>query len=140
MADVLSALDWIAALLFAGALGMIALTDKEIRVARTLVLVAVGLFVVRWGAWALMSDSPWYIKALVGACVGAFLFGAIPPALRWILEKSTPAGHIPIPGTILPGGTGGAATPLQNSILWPSLTDQQIENLGVLLFSYSRAC
>jgi hypothetical protein len=88
MADLLSAVDWISALLFAGAIGMTALTHREIRYARLVVLIATILLGLRWGAWALMSDQSWVIKSLVGACVGAFIFGAIPPALTWIRSKS----------------------------------------------------
>lgn len=87
MGDVLSALDLIAALLFGTAVGMITLTSKEIRAAKTIVWIAATLFIVRWGCWALVSDQPWLIKAIVGAIIGAFAFGALPPALKWITDK-----------------------------------------------------
>jgi hypothetical protein len=102
MADLLSAMDWVAALLFAGAIGLIALTHREIKIARTLVLLAAGLFLLRWGAWDVISDQPWYIKAAVGAIVGAFIFGALPPSLAWIDEKTKQRG---------PGDLSSAASP-----------------------------
>jgi hypothetical protein len=95
MADLSSIFDWIAGLLFAGAIGMTALTHKEIKYARLVVWVATIMFIVRWGAWALMSKQSWVIKATVGACVGAFVFGAIPPALNWIRSKSIDQPTVP---------------------------------------------
>jgi hypothetical protein len=88
MADVLSVLDWIAALLFAGAIGLIALTPEEIKVASILVWIAAILFAVRWVMWALITECSWQIRIIVGAVVGAFLFGVLPPSLKWISDKS----------------------------------------------------
>jgi hypothetical protein len=51
MADVLSVLDWIAALLFAGAIGLIALTPDEIKIARVLV----------WGGGPHFLDTVGYV-------------------------------------------------------------------------------
>jgi hypothetical protein len=90
MADLLSVLDWIAALLFAGAIGMIALTPDEIRVANILVWIAAISFGARWIMWAVITEYSWQIRAIVGAIVGAFLLGALPPALNWIFNKSAP--------------------------------------------------
>lgn len=54
MADFLSALDWISALLFAVAIGLIALTPKELKIARALILIAAPLFAARWIIWAIL--------------------------------------------------------------------------------------
>jgi len=129
MADLLSALDWITALLFAGAIGMTALSQKEIRYARLVVWIATTLFLARWGAWAFMSDQSWIVKAIVGACVGAFVFGAIPPALNWIKSKSaTPSS--PLPATDKPQSTAppqGALRYVTSSlILEPSHSTHQV--------------
>jgi len=88
MADVLSVLDWIAALLFAGAIGLIALTPDEIKIARVLVWGAALIFSTRWVMWAIVTEQSWQIRAVVGAVCGAFLFSVVPPSLGWLAKKA----------------------------------------------------
>jgi hypothetical protein len=88
MADIFSAADWVAALLFAGALAMTALSDKELRAAKLFVWIAVVLCMARWGVWAVITDSAWPIRAVVGALMGGFVFAAVPSAFQWISDHS----------------------------------------------------
>ena len=37
--------------------------------------------------WGFTTDQSWYVRAAVGAALGAFLLAAIPAALRWINAK-----------------------------------------------------
>jgi hypothetical protein len=67
---------------------MTALSPREISLARVLVWIAAAIFAIRWGVWAITTDQPWYVRMMVGGLAGAFLLGAIPPALRWISERS----------------------------------------------------
>lgn len=87
MVDFFSVLDWIAALLFGGALGMTALGTKELNAARLMIWAALVISILRWTMWAFASDQPWYVRALVGGALGAFLLAAIPAALHWIAAK-----------------------------------------------------
>ncbi|MEX0851814.1 MAG: hypothetical protein WD036_00815 [Bauldia sp.] len=79
--------DLIYGLLFAGAIGMTALTSRELLAARLMVIVAAFLMAARWGIWAVMTDQPWNVRALIGALVGGFLFVVVPMALHWIDQK-----------------------------------------------------
>jgi hypothetical protein len=93
MPEIFSLCDWIAALLFAGALAMTALTHKEHRAAIIMIWAATALFLVRWGVWAMMTDRPWYIRMTIGALTGGFLFAAIPAAIAWIKAQPTEAAE-----------------------------------------------
>jgi hypothetical protein len=84
-------LDWIAGLLFAGALAMTALSAKEIKQARAIVGFAAAIFIFRWIMWGFTTDQPLGIRVLVGACAGAFLLGILPPSLRWIKNRGKEA-------------------------------------------------
>jgi hypothetical protein len=93
MTEILPAIDIIYGLLFTFAVGMAALTHREIKAARGVAIAATLLLAVRWGVWAFVTDQPWYLRALGGALVGGFIFGAIPAGLQWISDKSEPGGQ-----------------------------------------------
>ena len=86
MADFFTLLDWIAALLFGGALAMVALSEQEIKIARWIVWAAAALFMTRWIMWGFTTDQPLWIRLLIGAFVGAFVAGVLPPSLKWITQ------------------------------------------------------
>ena len=87
MADFLYACDWIAALLFAGALAMTALTHKELGAAKLMIWCALALSIIRWTMWAFTTEQPWYYRVLIGAVIGGFLLAAIPASLKWIATR-----------------------------------------------------
>jgi hypothetical protein len=83
MADFLGALDWIGALLLCAALAMVALTYREMRAARVLLLFGSAVVILRWSSWSFVTDSPWQIRALVGAAFGAVLLARLIHTHSW---------------------------------------------------------
>lgn len=88
MGDIFQLADWVAGLLFAGALAMTALTQKELKAAKVMIWAALLATIIRWGLWAAMTDQPWQIRMIVGALLGAFLLAALPAAFHWINGQS----------------------------------------------------
>ncbi len=66
-------------------------TQRDLRVAKPLVLIGVAIMGIRWGAWALTTDAGWPVRAVVGAIIGAALFALVPSALHWLNERLSPA-------------------------------------------------
>jgi len=87
MSEIFTLLDWVGALLIAGALAMTALTHKEIPAVRNLLLIGAGLTVLRWLMWAFSTDTSWPLRSLAGALIGALLLGALPALWQWAREK-----------------------------------------------------
>ncbi len=87
MADVFTLLDWVGALLLAGALAMVALTHKEMWVARLLLLSGSFLTIIRWAMWSFVTDARWPLRATVGAVLGALLLAAAPALWQWTRER-----------------------------------------------------
>jgi hypothetical protein len=92
MADIYVLADILYVLLFGVAGVMAVLEPKEVRAAKVIVFFATAMFALRWITWAMMSDDNWVIKAVVGALVGAFLFGGAPLAWKWLSgRQETPS-------------------------------------------------
>jgi hypothetical protein len=93
MESLLYALDTVMVLLATGALGMAA-TPFEVRAkaARLMFLLAAGFLAIRWIMWTFETDSPWWIRAVIGAVVGGFLLAALPAAWIWTKNWVQPNG------------------------------------------------
>ena len=89
MGDFFTLADWVAALLFAGALAMMALSEKDLKIAAVLIWIALVVTIVRWGLWAFLTDANWIVRGIVGATLGGFLFAGVPAALQWITNKTS---------------------------------------------------
>jgi hypothetical protein len=88
---------------------MTALTQRELAAARPMIWAGLATTVVRWSIWAMTTERPWYVRALAGALIGAFLLAAVPAAFNWIEaqskaksmeEKSRPNDKAPSSSTI----------------------------------------
>jgi hypothetical protein len=88
MGDVYTALDWVGALLIAGALAMIAFAHKELKAARLMLLAGAGLTIMRWIIWSFTTDAPWPWRAFLGAIFGALILAAVPALWHWSIERS----------------------------------------------------
>jgi hypothetical protein len=99
-------LDFIAGIVAAGGLAMLALTHREHTIARLLFILAAAIFAGRWIMWAFTTDVPWWGRGIVGAIVGAFILGALPAVLHWSRTREK---------AISPPTTVSANTPSINS-------------------------
>jgi hypothetical protein len=88
MEAVFTVAEGLGGVLLAVALAMIAFGYKELRAARALIIAAAIIFVCRWAMWSMTTNQPWWVRALVGAMIGAFLFSGTPAFLKWINERS----------------------------------------------------
>jgi hypothetical protein len=89
MADIFVLFDWVGALLLAGALAMVALTHKEMRVARLLLICGSVLTVVRWAMWSFVTDTGWPLRAIVGGVLGAMLLSTVPAFWHWTRDRES---------------------------------------------------
>ena len=87
MDSLYTAVDYICAILVAGVLGMIAFSHKEHQAARLMLLAAGGLTIVRWTMWSLNTGSPWWIRGIIGALLGAMLLILMPALWQWSKAK-----------------------------------------------------
>jgi|ERR1700722_4647120 hypothetical protein len=88
METFLLAVDSVYGLIFVGAAVLAALqSQRDLRLARGLVIVGVTLMATRWGVWALTTEANWLTRAAVGALIGATLFVLAPAALHWLSER-----------------------------------------------------
>src|ERR1700761_3537784 len=84
--------DTLIGLLMVSALGLAAFSDAELETARSLLIAAAGLVCFRWIMWSFITQHDWWIRALIGASVGGFLLGALPPLFDWTLRTAGLAG------------------------------------------------
>lgn len=64
--------------------------------------------------WDLAAEQPWWIRSFVGAVVGAFLFGVLPPLWQWANKpEKAQVSDLKYMGY---GGKGGNATVVGNGI------------------------
>jgi hypothetical protein len=89
METFLLAVDSVYGLIFVAAAVLAALqTQRDIRLARVLVIVGAILMAIRWGAWAaLATESGWMTRGAVGALIGAALLILAPGAIHWLSER-----------------------------------------------------
>ncbi len=66
---------------------MVALTHREMAAARRLLIVGSLVVIVRWTSWAVITDSEWLVRALIGAAFGALLFAGVPALWEWSKER-----------------------------------------------------
>jgi hypothetical protein len=64
MGDVYLSFDFVAALLAAGALAMVAFAHRELRAARMMFAIAAIVTSVRWVMWAFETEVPWWVAQL----------------------------------------------------------------------------
>jgi hypothetical protein len=88
MEYVLYAADGVYTIIFMAAGVLAALhSQRDLRAARTLIIVGAIIVAARWTTWAISTESPWPVRGAVGALIGATLFVLIPSALRWLSER-----------------------------------------------------
>lgn len=95
MESVFSALDWLSATLVGTAWAFIVLAHREMRAARITLVLAACVVVVRWGAWAMITNEPWFIRATIGALFGSLLFAGLPAAWRWSQDRTLVTTTLP---------------------------------------------
>lgn len=88
MESVFTALDTVFGLLFAGALSMIAFTHRELKAARLILVLAAVLLAARWSMWAILTQTPWWGRAIAGAVVGGVILGGLPALWHWSRERA----------------------------------------------------
>ena len=89
MDSLYTAVDYICAILVTGVLGMITFSHKEHQAARLMLLVAGGLTIVRWTVWSINTESPWWIRGIIGGLLGATLLILMPALWNWSKAKIT---------------------------------------------------
>lgn len=89
MGDLCTVVDWAAGIFLAGALTMIAFEEQN--AARAMLVAAASLTVVRWIMWSLITDSPWWLRGIIGAVIGAVLLTLVPSLWALSIGKSAVA-------------------------------------------------
>lgn len=91
METFLLAVDSVYGLIFVAAAVLAALqSQRDIRLARGLVIVGATLMAARWSVWALTTEANWMTRGAVGALIGATLFILVPSAIHWLSDRIKP--------------------------------------------------
>jgi hypothetical protein len=117
MGDFFTALDSFGALLFGGALAMIAFSHRELQAARLMLVAGTAMTVIRWSTWSFTTDAPWQMRALIGAILGSAMLALLPALWQWSLERGKTATRPASPST--------ASSPTQVPITEPKAVIQQ---------------
>ncbi len=92
MEPLLYAADTVYTLVFAAAAVLAALqSQRDLSLARRLVIFGAIIVTVRWGVWAITTDTNWPVRAVVGALIGATLFALVPGAIHWLSDRIKPS-------------------------------------------------
>jgi hypothetical protein len=90
METVLLAVDTVCTLIFSAAAVLAAFkSQRDLRLARFLVIIGAMLMAVRWATWGFTTEVPWLMRGAVGALIGASLFVLLPGVLHWLSDRLT---------------------------------------------------
>lgn len=66
---------------------MIAFSHKEHQAARLMLIAVAILTILRWVMWSITTESPWWVRGILGAAFGALLLILVPALWQWSKEK-----------------------------------------------------
>jgi hypothetical protein len=92
MEDAFIVFDTAVGLLVAASLAMAVFTHRELQVARLLLVLGSAVLSARWVFWSMVIEHPWWLRALVGAIVGAIILAGVPAFWKWSKERESMVG------------------------------------------------
>jgi hypothetical protein len=106
------ALDWIGGILVAAILAMVVLSPSEREAVGSMIVIACAVITSRWVMWAVVTDSSWELRGVIGAVIGALLLIGAPAF--WRMSKRESPQNPPI--AVTPPVTAPAAAPATSPV------------------------
>jgi hypothetical protein len=132
MEDAFIAFDTVVGLLVAASLAMVVFTHRELQIARLLLALGAAVLSVRWVFWSMAIDHPWWLRALVGAVVGAIILAGVPAFWKWSKERESMVGPgIPSPTSSLEAHN---PVPAAQPVLRRHYEEEDRRRLSVVLY------